>query len=88
MDWNKEMGIDVLSVLAESPDDPEQRRRREKWERHASIYWAMRLVSESGQRSGSLPKDPVARQKRVQSYEFQDWQMRVALESLRRSTDG
>jgi hypothetical protein len=88
VDWNKEMGIDVLSVLAESPDNPEQRRRRRKWERHAEIYWAMRLVGESGKQPGSLPKDPVKRQKRVRDYQFEDWQLQVALESLRRSTHG
>jgi len=88
VDWNKEMGIDVESVLRESPTHPEQVKRRKAWEQQAKLYWAFRLVEESSRRGGPVPKDPVKRQKRAKSYEFEDWQLRVAMLSLRRASHG
>lgn len=83
VDYSKLYGIDIDALWMEHPSHPKQREFRKRWEKKANVYWLMHMIQET-QKPGVKHWKKKPRRKYVAQTEFEDWQLQIAMESLRK----
>lgn len=83
MDYAKHYGIDIDRLWMEHPDHPNQREFVKRWQKKADVYWLLHMIAERQQPGRAKQARP--RRKYVAQTEFEDWQLQIAMESLRKA---
>lgn len=87
MDYAKAYGIDMDSLWMEHPEHPDQLEFAKRWMKKADVYWLMHMIIET-QKPGRKHWKKTPRKKYVPQTDFEDWQLQIAMESLRRKEAG